>query len=131
LITLGNFALALLLSLGNFAIGLLAAGNGAIGYATAGNLTIGNYAVGNEAIGTHTFSVSNLAMQFEELKQFLSALNVPAPIRAFYSVIERVSETIITPTSAITLFITLFVLIAVITLLLCIIPRQLLNRHND
>ena len=129
LLTLGNIALALLLSLGNLAAGLLAAGNVAIGYATAGNVAFGRYSVANEAIGTYTFSVSNLAMQLEELKLFLSGLNAPMPIRAFYDVIDRLSEAIITPASAITLCIALFVIITVIILSLCFIPRKLLDRN--
>lgn len=129
LFSIGNIALALLMTMGNFAAGLLSVGNMALGYATAGNLALGQYAVGNEAAGASAFSISNLIVHFEELKIFLAGLDAPAPVKAFYSMIEKISEILIDPISALPLAITLLAIVACVILLLWIIPKRLLNRN--
>ena len=129
LFSIGNIALAVFTALGNLAAGLFSLGNMALGYATAGNLAIGQYAVGNEGIGAFSFSFTNLAAQFEEIKAFFSGINAPAPAKQFYGTIESVFGVIIDPTSSIPLFIALSALLACIIAALCIVPRRLLNRN--
>lgn len=131
LFTIGNFALALLLSLGNLTAGALSAGNLALGYGAAGNCALGEYAIGNKTVGTHTFTVSDLPLQFESIKMFLRGLNAPGIVKEFFGYVEKTIETIIDPSSAIPLIITLSLVLLAVILLLCIIPNRLLKRKYE
>ncbi|MDR0294459.1 MAG: hypothetical protein LBH95_09965 [Oscillospiraceae bacterium] len=129
LFSIGNVALALLFAMGNLAAGLLSLGNLALGYAAAGNLAVGEYAVGNETAGTFTFAIRNLTEQFEEVRAFLAGLNAPAPVKWFYGLAEKVFEIIIDPSSAIPLYIALFIVLLCLILLLYIVPHKLLSKN--
>lgn len=115
LLAIGNIALALLLSLGNIVAGALSAGNIALGYGVAGNVALGEYAIGNEVWGAFTFKVSDLSAQLEAIRQFLSGLSLPSPIRAFYGIIDEIITALTDPISALPYVIVfVFVLTAVV-----------------
>ena len=128
LFSLGNIALALFTALGNLAAGLFSLGNMALGYAIAGNLAVGQYAVGNEGIGVFSFSFTNLAAQFEEIKAFISGLDASVVVKQFYGAIEGFFGIIVDSTPAIPSIIALSALLVCAIAALCIIPRRLLNR---
>ncbi|NLG87920.1 MAG: hypothetical protein GX494_01675 [Clostridiaceae bacterium] len=130
LLSLGNIALAPLVALGNFAAAALSAANMALGYAAAGNLASGKYAIGNEANGTFTFSVSNLYTQFEAIKAFISELEAPAVVKAFFGLIEKVCEIVIDPISTLPFHIAISCLLLAVILALYIVPNRLLTRKN-
>ena len=128
LFSLGNLALGLLIAMGNGVAGLISTGNVALGYATVGNVALGKYAVGNKALGTFAFSFRNLSTKLDELKIFLSELNAPAPINAFYKMmVEKISEYILNPISLVPLYIAFGILLTGIILLSCVIPSKLLD----
>ena len=130
LFSIGNIALALFITLGNMAVGLLSAGNIALGYATAGNIAFGEYAVGNEAAGSFTFSITNLSAQLEQIKSFFMGLDAPAPVRAFFGIVEKALEVLNNPMTKIPLIITSCFVSMIIIALLWIIPKKLLDRNN-
>jgi hypothetical protein len=130
LFSIGNISLAPLISLGNFAAGALSAANAALGYAAAGNLALGKFAIGNEVKGAFTFSVSNLYDQFEAIKSFISRLEAPAPVKAFFGFIEKVCGIIINPVSAAPFLIIISSLLLAVILILCIVPNKLLMRKK-
>lgn len=130
LFSIGNFSLAPLISLGNFAAGALSAANAALGYAAAGNLALGKFAIGNEVKGAFTFSVSNLYDQFEAIKSFISRLEAPVPVKAFFGFIERVCEIIIDPISEMPFHIAFSLILLAVILILCIVPNKLLMRKK-
>ena len=131
LLSLGNLALALLITLGNLAAGPLAAGNAALGYAAAGNFALGEFAIGNETVGTFTFEISDLLGQLDAIKMFFSKLSAPAPVKAFFGVIEKIFESFINPMSFIPYIITLSLLLLIVVLILCIVPNRLLMRKSQ
>jgi hypothetical protein len=129
ILSLGNFALALLVALGNFAAGLLSAGNAVFGYGTAGNMAIGKYAIGNYIRGTDTFKITNLYNQMDEVRQFFAGLKAPAPVKAFYGFIEKISAAITDPMSVLPYYIIINVILAAIIAALIIVPRRLVIRN--
>ncbi|NMB95662.1 MAG: hypothetical protein GYA02_03495 [Clostridiaceae bacterium] len=131
LFSLGNMALAILVTFGNLVAGTLAAGNAALGYASAGNFVLGKFAIGNETMGTHTFSVSNLYIQLDAIKTFFRELSAPAPVKAFFGVIEKLCGVIANPMSSIPFFIILSLLLLIVTLTLYIVPNRLLMRKSE
>ena len=130
LFSIGNIALALFFTLGNFATGLLAGGNMSLGYAAAGNFAIGEYAIGNKVEGTFTYIITNLSAQIEQIKLFFAELEAPAPVKAFFGIVENVLEMLNDPVTALPLIITLCVVLTLAITLLCIIPKRLLDRNK-
>lgn len=130
LLTIGNIALAFLFALGNIAAGLLSAGNMAFGYAAAGNMALGNFAIGNSTDGVFVFTISNLSAQFENIKMFFARLDAPAPIKAFFGIVEKFLDILNNPYPALPIIIAIasIILIAVI-LISIIVPYRLLKRQ--
>ena len=130
LFSIGNFAIALFFSLGNMAVGLLSAGNMALGYAAAGNLAIGKFAIGNRVDGTFTFIISNVSKQIEQIKIFFAGLSAPAPVRAFFGIVENALEASLDPITALPFIIITSIILIVIIVLLCSVPKKLLGRNK-
>lgn len=128
LFSIGNIALALLITLGNFAAGALSAGNTALGYAAAGNLALGKFAIGTKANGTFALSIKNLFAQMEAVKSFISSLEAPAPVKAFYGFVEKMCEIIIDPVLSTWFYVTLSLIVLALILVLYIVPKRLLAR---
>lgn len=131
ILTLGNIALALLVALGNFAAGMLSAGNAVFGYGTAGNMAIGKYAIGNYVRGTDTFKITNLYNQMDVIRQFFTELKAPAPVKAFFGLIEKIFAAIIEPMSVLPYYIVLIIILAAIFAALTIVPRRLVMRSRE
>ncbi len=129
LFSVGNLSLALLFALGNAAAGALCAGNAAVGYAAAGNLAVGRYALGNDAAGTFTFIVSDLSAQFGQIRAFLAGLDAPAPVRLFFTAVEKALTLLNDPAAALPLLLAASALLLLI-LALFIVPNRLLKQDK-
>lgn len=52
-------------------------------------MALGNFAIGNSTDGVSVFTISNLSAQFENIKMFFAGLDAPAPIKAFFGIVEK------------------------------------------